>query len=152
MVFFALRVSSGQELSAVRILKARAESLGIPVKSMVFIPRMKGYLFVEADRAHDVSRLVRGVSRVKMLQTDPISFDEIKSMIIKEPEKVVVKAGDIVKIIKGNFKGYQAKVLSVVESEKGVTLNLELVGLGKPWEIRLPLEHVKLAEPKEVEE
>ena len=145
-LFFTIKVPAGQEANIMRFLKARAESSGVQVMSLIFVPKMRGYIFAEAERSYDVSKLVRGVSRAKLLPADPVTFQEIENLLMKEPEKVSINVGDVVRIIKGNFKGYQAKVTAITESEKGTVLVLNLVGFGKSWEIKMPVEYVKVVE------
>ena len=52
------------------------------------------------------------------------------------------------KIIKGNFKGYRAVVLSVPEGGRGKMLTLKLLDIDRDWEIKMPLANVKLIEKK----
>ncbi len=142
-IFFVVRTSAGQELNAVRLLAARANTMGAKIRSILFIPKFKGYLFVEADREYEVRRLVRGSSKVKLMSASPISMNEIEDLLSSEAATIEIEKGDIVKIVKGNFKGYRAKVLSVLEGGKGMIL-ARLLDIDRDWEVKIPLDHVKL--------
>jgi len=148
VIFFVIRAIAGQEAKVAWLLYKRAESRGIRVKSILALPSLRGYLFVEADREYDVRRLVRGLQKAKMMRTNPVTIEEIDSMISKEPAKIEVKPGDVVKIKKGNFKGFRARVISApepgVESKEKRFIIATLLDVGKDWEIRIPLENVKI--------
>ncbi len=148
VIFFAVRAIAGQEAKVAWLLYKRAESRGIRVKSILAIPSLRGYLFVEADREYDVRRLVKGLQKAKMMRANPVTMEEIDSMIAKEPERIEVKPGDVVKIIKGNFKGFRARVISApepgTESKDKRFIIATLLDIGKDWEIRIPLENVKI--------
>ncbi|MDK2384005.1 MAG: transcription elongation factor Spt5, partial [Candidatus Korarchaeota archaeon] len=104
-LFFPVRIVSGKEINVIRLLMARASSTGAKVKSILFIPKFKGYLFIESDREYEVRRLIRGLTKVKLASTSPIPLQEIENLIASETAAIEIEPGDIVKIIKGNFKG-----------------------------------------------
>ncbi len=150
-IFFVVRTSAGQELNAVRLLAARANTMGAKIRSILFIPKFKGYLFVEADREYEVRRLVRGSSKVKLMTASPVSMSEIEDLLASEASAIEIEKGDIVKIVKGNFKGYRAKVLSVLEGGKGMIL-AKLLDIDRDWEVKIPIDHVKLEKKGEKKE
>ncbi len=147
-LFFPVRIVSGKEINIIRLLMARVSSTGAKVKSILFIPKFKGYLFVESDREYEVRRLIRGLTKVKLASTSPIPLQEIENLIASETAAIEIEPGDIVKIIKGNFKGYRAVVLSVPEGGRGKMLTLKLLDIDRDWEIKMPLANVKLIEKK----
>lgn len=146
--FFVVRVVSGQEAKVAKLLRKRAESGGIKVRSMLALPSLRGYLFVEADREYEVRKLVRGLQKAKTMRANPVTMEEIEQLISKEPEKIEIKPGNIVKIIKGNFKGFRARVISAPdlgsESREKKLITATLLDVGKDWELRIPFENVKL--------
>ncbi|MCD6244438.1 MAG: transcription elongation factor Spt5 [Thermoproteota archaeon] len=151
-LFFTIRMISGREINVIRLLMARTSATGARIKSILFIPRFKGYLFVEADREYEVRRLIRGLSKVRLVSTSPIPLQEIENLISAEAAGIEIEPGDIVKIIKGNFKGYRAVVLSVPEGGRGKMLTLKLLDIDRDWEIKMPFNHIKLLEKKGGEE
>lgn len=148
-LFFPVRIVSGKEINVIRLLMARTSSTGAKIKSILFIPKFKGYLFIEADREYEVRRLIRGLSKVKLASSSPISMQEIEDLITSESVAIEIEPGDIVKVIKGNFKGYRALVLSVPEGGKGKMLTLKLLDIDRDWEIKMPITNVKLIEKEE---
>ncbi len=150
-LFFPIRIISGKEINIIRLLMARASSTGAKIRSILFIPRFKGYLFIETDREYEVRRLIRGLSKVRFISTSPIPLQEIENLLAAEAASIEIEPGDIVKIIKGNFKGYRAVVLSVPEGGKGKMLTLKLLDIDRDWEIKMLPTNVKLVEKKKEE-
>jgi len=118
--FYAVRVASNQERILILIIADRVKQEGIPIKGILFNDKVKGYLFVEADKDEDVMRAIYGIRHVKGLVREPIPFEEIKRMIeVREEPAKPLSVGDIVEITSGTFKGEVAKVIEV-DNEKGI--------------------------------
>jgi len=151
--FFTVKVPAGQEAGIIKLLAKKAEYTGLGVKSILFVPRLRGYLFLEADREFDVRKLVRGISRAKLLPGSPVPMSEIDALLYREPEKIEIEPGDIVQIIKGNFKGFRAMVLSPPSGKGRKFITARLLDIERDWEVQLPIDSVKLVEKaKEREE
>jgi len=144
-VLFTVKVPAGQEFSVMRLLFKRAEYGGLRIKSMIFVPGLKGYIFVESDREYDVRMLTGGVRRAKLLPGRPVSFEELSDVLIREPEVIQVKPGDIVKIVKGNFKGYRARVISQVFGGRGRKyVAVKLLNIDRDWEVQVPVDSIRI--------
>ncbi len=118
--FYAVRVASNQERILILIIADRVKQEGIPIKGILFNDKVKGYIFVEADKDEDVVKAVYGIRHVKGLVREPIPFEEIERMIeTKEEPAKPLSVGDIVEITTGTFKGEVAKVIEV-DNEKGI--------------------------------
>ncbi|MEM3952825.1 MAG: hypothetical protein QXP74_05405, partial [Nitrososphaerota archaeon] len=76
--FFAVKVTVGQERNVARILEGRVlkyvlendkvvniEKTFEGVHSIIILPNIRGYIFVEADNKERVSLLVQGIRHVK---------------------------------------------------------------------------------------
>ncbi len=113
-MFYIVRVAAKQEKVVGLMLEEKAKVKSIPVYSILFNDRVKGYIFVEADDDNAVAMLINGVKHVKGLLKKPISFEEIQKMVvIEKPKKVEINIGDIVEIVSGPFKNEEAKVIAV---------------------------------------
>ena len=115
-------------------LADRAEKFG--VKAIVVPKRGFGYIFVEGS-FFAVRDLVAGVPHVKRVLREPVSVEEFKRWIHKEPPKLEI--GDKVEVVSGPFRGFTGKVLSVHNEEVEVEL-FETEGY-KP--IRMPRSYLK---------
>jgi len=144
--FFVVKVPAGQEAGIIKLLAKKAEYSRLGVRSILFVPRLRGYLFLEADREYEVRKLVRGVSRAKMLPGSPVPLSEIDALLYREPEKIEIEPGDIVQIIRGNFKGFRALVLSSPSGKGRKLITARLLDIERDWEVQLPVDSVKLVE------
>ncbi len=144
--FFVVKVPAGQEAGIIKLLAKKAEYSRLGVRSILFVPRLRGYLFLEADREYEVRKLVKGVSRAKMLPGSPVPLSEIDALLYREPEKIEIEPGDIVQIIRGNFKGFRALVLSSPSGKVRKLITARLLDIERDWEVQLPVDSVKLVE------
>jgi len=144
-LFFPVRVISGKEINIVRLLMSRVSSTGAKVRSIIFIPKFKNYLFVEADREYEVRKLIAGLSKLRLASSSPVPPQEIEDILSSETAGIEIEPGDIVKIIKGNFKGYRAVVIAIPEG-KSKMLTLKLLDIDRDWEVKMPVINVKLLE------
>jgi transcriptional antiterminator NusG len=146
--WYAIHTYSGYEDAVARYLKQRVDSLGMNDKIFaVVVPKEKkikikngkrrtveeknfpGYVLVDMVLTDDSWYVVRNTPRVTgFVGADaatpvPLSREEVDVLMSKMEDKdtkfkLDVREGDIVKIIDGPFKDYDAKVAEVDE-EKG---------------------------------
>ncbi|RDD53438.1 MAG: hypothetical protein BA066_04380 [Candidatus Korarchaeota archaeon NZ13-K] len=145
-LFFPVRVVSGKEINIIRLLLRRISSSGVRVRSITFVPKFKGYLFVEAEREYEVRKLIAGLSKLRLASSNPIPPQEMEDMIASETAGIEIEPGDIVRIIKGNFKGYRAVVIAAPEGGRSRMLTLKLLDIDRDWEVKMPVMNVKLLE------
>lgn len=146
--WYAVHTYSGYEDAVARYLKQRVESLGMNDKIFnIVVPKEKkikikngkrrlveekiyhGYVLVEMILTDDSWYVVRNTPRVTgfvgadSATPTPLSQEEVVTLMAKMEDKetkfnVELKAGDLVKIVDGPFKDYDAKV-SEVDNNKG---------------------------------
>ena len=109
----AVSVVRNRERLVAELLANRAEKFG--VKAIVVPKRGFGYIFVEGS-IFAVRELVAGVPHVKRVLREPVSVEEFKRWIHKEPPKLEV--GDKVEVISGPFRGFTGKVLSIINDKE----------------------------------
>ncbi len=85
---------------------------------------IKGYILVEASDELTLRRLVRGTPHAKGVVPGAIPVKEIEGILKQEPLMKELKAGQIVKIVSGPFKGMRAKILRVDPQKEEVTVEL----------------------------
>ncbi len=147
-LFFPVRVVSGKEMNIVRLLMRRASSSDVRIRSITFIPKFKGYLFVEAEREYEVRKLIAGLSKLRLASSSPVPPQEIEDIIASETAGIEIEPGDIVRIIKGNFKGYRAVVIAAPEGGRSKMLTLKLLDIDRDWEVKTSMINVKLLEKR----
>ncbi len=128
-MFYIVRVATKQEKVVAMLLEEKAKVENLPIYSIMFNERVKGYLFVETDDENAVPLLINHVKHIKGMIPKPISFEEIEKMVkVKKPVEEKIDIGDIVEITSGPFKSEEAKVISVDEGKGEYTvLPLEAV-------------------------
>jgi transcriptional antiterminator NusG len=141
----AIRTTSGRELDVALIVERRVveklskgENLG--VKSILVIPGIKGFIFIETAKPSVVPSLVYGVKYVKSSRYSKIPLSEV-SELIKPKVAEEVSAGEEVEVVKGPFRGMKAVVVSVDKSKGTVTLNILEAAFSIP--ITVPISYIK---------
>ena len=139
---FAIKTTVGQEKNVARILENRARSENIDVASILILPNVRGYLFVEAKSRETVAILTQGVRHVKGRPVMAVSLDEVARHLVEKPLIDVISEGDMVEIIAGPLKGITGKVVRVDRPKKEVTV--ELTEAAFPLPISVPADQVRI--------
>lgn len=146
--WYAVHTYVGYEDAVERYLKQRVDSLAVGDKIFnIIVPKEKKIKIKNGKRREVEEKIYPGYVLVDMIMTDeswyvvrntprvtgfagvdattpvPLSETEVKELMMKMGEqetkfKVDLKEGDLVKIIDGPFKDYDAKV-SEVDNDKG---------------------------------
>jgi len=162
--WYIIHTYSGYEDAVARNLKQRIESLGMEDKIFnVLVPREKkikirggkkeiveekiypGYVFVEMIVTDDSWYVVRNTPNVtgfvgSGITPIPVSDEEMKELLkrleVQEPQyKIDVKVGDLVKVVDGPFKDFDAKVMEIDEERGRVKVTINLFGRDTPVEL-----------------
>ena len=141
----AIRTTGGRELDVALIVERRVverlsmgEDLG--VKSILVIPGVKSFVFIETTRPSIIPTLVSGIKYVKGSRYSKIPLSDI-SELIKPKAAEEVSSGEEVEIVKGPFRGMKAVVVSVDKSKGTVTLNILEAAFSIP--ITVPISYIK---------
>ncbi len=109
-------------------------------------PKIKGYLFIEADNQDAVKSAIAGVKGIKLRSQEilTITQEELEQILKKliHEEKEVINIGDIVEITKGPFAGEKAKIRAI-NTEKGI-YTVVLLDLPTVIPIDLPAKNIRL--------
>ena len=103
--FFAVKVTVGQERNVVRIMEARIGPGDRDIRSILFLPSIKGYIFVEAESKERVSLLTQGIRHVKARPVMPVEMKELMPHLVERPMIETISMGDVVEIISGPLQG-----------------------------------------------
>ncbi|MEM0313969.1 MAG: transcription elongation factor Spt5 [Candidatus Bathyarchaeia archaeon] len=147
---FAVRITTGQERNAAKLIAARVEVNKIPIKALLVPDAIKGYIFIEADSPHFVEQAIAGIKHVKSKVPDFVNFSEIEKYIVRKPIIEELSENDIVEVVGGPFKGMRAKITRVDKSKEEVTLELLEATFTLP--ITVHSDYVKLVEKAKVTE
>jgi transcriptional antiterminator NusG len=140
---FAVRTVAGRELDVALIMEARARSENLPIRSIIVLPRVKGYIVVEAPAQHYVAMVAHGIRYAKGVVPGVMKFSDIERLL--KPEAIVetLKPGEVVEIIAGPFRGMKAEVVRVDVSRNEVVLNLLDASVQYSLQITVPGDSVR---------
>ncbi|MDH5816011.1 MAG: transcription elongation factor Spt5 [Candidatus Nezhaarchaeota archaeon] len=142
--FYLVRTTIGQERNVMLIAEERVKQAGIPIKSMVIIEGMRGYILVETDRPDVIDKAFYGIKHVKGIVARKVSFSEIENFLVPKPSIEGINVGDVVEIIAGPLKGLKGTVTRVDKSKEEVTL--ELHETSYPLPITIHGDYVRVVE------
>jgi len=159
--WYVIHTYAGYEDQVVQSLDQRIESLGMKDKIFnVLAPKEKqieikngkrrvvekrifpGYVFVEMIVTDEAWYVVRNTPNVTGfigtgVQPTPVSADEIvrikKRMGVEEPKyKIELKENDLIRIVDGPLKGFEAKVTEIDEDKGRVKVLVSMFGRETP--------------------
>ncbi|MFH0836326.1 MAG: transcription elongation factor Spt5 [Candidatus Micrarchaeota archaeon] len=136
-MLFAYRVTAGQESIVADLLNEKIKKTEAPINALIVSPRMKGYLFVEAENDVEAKRLITNVPHVKGVLSKSIDLSEIKELLESKPQELKLEKGDLVEVTGGPFKGEKAKVVRIDKDKEDVTVELIEVAVPIPVTIKL---------------
>ncbi len=147
--FFLVKVTAGQERNVAKILETRVtspEQQGI--YSILILPEIRGYIFVEAESRDKVSVLIHGIKHVKAGSILPVKKEEIMIHLIEKPTIEMLSIGDTVEIISGPLQGISGKIIRVDKPKNEVTIEPTDAAFVLP--ISVPADQVRVLKEKGV--
>ncbi len=141
---FAVRTTTGQERNVAKLVAAKIEMKGIPVKAILVPETLKGYVFFEAVGPHFVEEAIAGIKHVRSRVPGLVDFPEVERYIVRKPIIEELGEEDIVEITGGPFKGMRAKITRIDKAKEEVTLELLEATFTLP--ITVHSDYVKLVE------
>lgn len=146
---FAIKTTTGQERNVTRLVAAKVEMNGVPIKAILAPETLKGYVFIEAEGPHVVEEAIAGIKHVRSRIPGIVTLPEVERYIIKKPILEELNESDIVEITGGPFKGMRAKITRIDKAKGEVTLELLEATFTLP--ITVNSEYVKLVERAKTE-
>ncbi|MCH2380031.1 MAG: transcription elongation factor Spt5 [Nitrososphaerales archaeon] len=126
--FFAVKTTGGQEQNVAKFvgnsLERDESSIKSPIRSIVVIESLKGYVFFEAPNAQVVSDAISGFKHVKNMIPGIVPYEDIEKFLITRSIVSEVSINDVVEITSGPFKNMRAKITRVEAGRSEVTILL----------------------------
>jgi len=141
---YAVRVTAGQEYNVALIMETRARANKLPVRSILVVDGIKGFVFIEAPSSIYIDNLIAGIRFVKGRVGGILKIEELENFIAPKPIIEEVSVNDIVEIIGGPFRGLRGKVVSVDRSRGEVTI--ELFEAAYPLPTTVSVDYVRIVE------
>ncbi|MEM0333477.1 MAG: transcription elongation factor Spt5 [Candidatus Aenigmatarchaeota archaeon] len=142
---YSVRTIVGRENVVVDSILARAKNNNIPIKSIMKLEEIKGYVFIEGD-LKDVKEAIKNVVNIRGLITTPIKIEELEKFLKPKETKIEVSIGDVVEIISGPFKDTRGKVTRIDNIKREITI--EPLEVPIPIPITISIEFIKVIERK----
>ncbi|MGQ9597048.1 MAG: transcription elongation factor Spt5 [Thermoproteota archaeon] len=142
--FFVVRTSIGQEMTSAILIKNRRETENLPIHSVVVLPGLKGYIYIEADSPFPVEEAIRDIKYIKRRVQGNLSINDLKKYFEEKPVVAEIKVGDVVEIVSGLLKKNRARVVEVNPERNEVTVELD--GAITPFPITLKMDSVRVVE------
>ncbi|WP_414837646.1 transcription elongation factor Spt5 [Candidatus Nanosalina sp. VS9-1] len=117
------RTTRGREKTAVNALKSKVKNKDLDIKAVFHPEDLKGYIFIEGSES-DIRDLSSEVRAINGIIDEEVGVDEIEKYLSDEQEEIKIEEGDEVEVIGGAFKGEEAKITRVDETNREVTIEL----------------------------
>ena len=140
--FYAVRTTVGQEKNIALILEAKVRSRRLPVKSILVLDNVRGFLFIECDAPFYVDMLISKTKYVKGRIGGVLTYDDLEKFIMPKPVIEEIELNDIVEIISGPFRGMQGRVIQI-ERGRG-EIKVEILEAAYPLPITINAEYVRI--------
>ncbi len=151
---YAVRVMTGRERTVLDVLEMRArkrmreEGVDLGLKAALAPDELKGYVIIEVEELTDELReLINDIPDTRGIVEKPIKFEEVDHFFAPKPEKVEVQEGEVVEILSGPFRGEKAKVVSVDESKREITV--ELLEAPVPIPVTVKMDSIRVLKKEE---
>lgn len=143
---FAIKTTVGQERNVARILESRVRGEDAEVASILTLPEVKGYVFVEAKSKEVINALIQGIRHIKSRPVIPIDIKEISNHLVEKPIIDMLSEGDMVEITAGPLKGITGKVIRIDKAKKEVTVELSEAAF--PLPISVSADQIRILSPQ----
>lgn len=104
-------------------MKSQIRSNNLDIKAVFHPEELKGYIFIEGNEA-DINQLSSDIRQLRGIIDDEVDISKIQSYLSEEQEEIKLEEGDTVEVIGGAFKGEEAKINRVDETNREVTIEL----------------------------
>ncbi len=156
--YFAVKVTVGQERNVARIIESKIireiiqdgkvvgrEIVIDGVYSIIVLPNIKGYIFIEADSKEKVSLITQAVRHVKSRPALVVKKEEIMQHLVEKPVIETISIGDVVEIVAGPLRGIYGRVVRIDKPKNELTI--EPTDAAFPLPISISADQVRLSRP-----
>ena len=117
------RTTRGREKTAINSLRSKITNSDRDIKAVFHPDDLKGYIFLEGKES-DIRDLVSDVRQVRGIIDQEVGVDDLEKYLSDEQEEIKLEVGDTVEVVGGAFKGEEAKINRVDETNREVTIEL----------------------------
>ncbi|KAM0835533.1 hypothetical protein ACQ4PT_062861 [Festuca glaucescens] len=124
----------------------------VPIISAFSLDHVRGFVFVEAEKACDVTEACKGFCNVYVSRSSPVPAAEVPSLLSPRAKPAGVSPGTWVRMKAGNYKGDLAQVVGADDGRKRVLIKLiprvDLRAISKKFGGAISLKGAPVPEPR----
>lgn len=117
------RTTRGREKTAIKELRSQIKSKNLDIKAVFHPEELKGYIFIEGKEG-DIRQLASNVRQLRGIIDDEVDMEQVEKYLSDEQEEIKLEVGDKVEVIGGAFKGEEAKVNRIDDTNREITIEL----------------------------
>ena len=140
--FYAVRTTVGQEKNIALILETKIKSKKIPIKSILVLDNVRGFIFMESPMPFYVDMAISKTKYIKGKIGGVFTYSDLEKFIMPKPVIEEIRLNDIVEIISGPFRGMQGRVTQI-EKSRG-EIKVEILEAAYPLPITINAEYVRI--------
>ena len=145
--FYAIRTTVGQERNIALILEAKAKARNVPIKSILVIDDVRGFVFIESPAPFYIDSLIIRTKYIKGKVGGVFTYNDLERFIKPKPIIEEIGINDIVEIISGPFRGMQGRVTQI-DKAKG-EIKVEILEASYPLPIIISADYVRIVKKYE---
>jgi len=126
-MFYIVKTSANREALCADLIvsKVKKEKMEDVIRSIIYVPEMKGYLFIESDDETYVRKAIFGIPNVKgVVKEKTVDINELEKFFEEKDISKELNKGDIIEITSGPFKGEKGKVIRIDSSKNNITVEI----------------------------
>jgi transcriptional antiterminator NusG len=126
-MFYIVKTSANREALCADLIMSKVikEKMEDVIKSIIYVPEMKGYLFIESDDETYVRKAIFGIPNVKgVVKEKTVDINELEKFFEEKDISKELNKGDIIEITSGPFKGEKGKVIRIDSSKNNITVEI----------------------------
>ncbi len=122
-MILTVRTTRGREKTAINAMRSKIKSSNLDINAVFHPDDLRGYVFIEGTE-DDIRELSSDLRNINGVIDEEVDIEEIDKYLDEEQEDIKLEVGDTVEVIGGPFKGEEAKINRVDETNREVTIEL----------------------------
>ena len=117
------RTTRGREKTAINALESKVKGKDVDIRAVFHPEDLQGYIFIEGNES-DIRDVAQDSRNINGIIDEEVDVEEIEKYLSEEQEEIKIEVGDKVEVVGGPFKGEEAKINRVDETNREVTIEL----------------------------
>lgn len=117
------RTTRGREKTAINEMRSKIKASNLDINAVFHPDDLRGYLFIEG-KEQDVRQLADDIRHLRGVIDEEVEVSKIEKYLSEEEEDIKLEVGDKVDVVGGPFKGEEAQINRIDETNREVTIEL----------------------------